>query len=165
MVLMLLVSLGLGTAIQRARERRNAILAIFKLGGRIGYCAEPSDLLQQSDWLWKLLGVEFLPDVETVDLEFAKISHADLVHLKGLTQLDYLNLSNTQVCDAGLVHLKGLTQLNGLGLDNTQVSDAGLVHLKGLTQLYRLELSNTQVSVKGVGELQKAMPNCWIRFN
>ena len=37
--------------------------------------------------------------------------------------------------DAGLVHLKGLTQLQWLDLAETKVTDAGLVHLKGLTQL------------------------------
>ena len=42
--------------------------------------------------------------------------------------------------DAGLVHLKGLTKLQTLDLGSTKVTDAGLVHLKGLTQLQSLEL-------------------------
>ena len=39
-----------------------------------------------------------------------------------------------QLTDAGLVHLKGLTKLEWLYLNNTQVANAGLVHLKGLTK-------------------------------
>ena len=143
LVLMILSSLGLGwlgTAIQRGRERRKAVLAIVELGGVVNY-REPSSFLQRNDWLRKSLGDELLLDVEAVGLEFAKISDADLVHLKELTQLECLDLNNTQV------------------------SDAGLIHLKGLTKLEWLFLSNTQTSVKGVAKLQKALPNCRIHFN
>ncbi len=143
LVLMLLASHGLGwlgTAIQRGRVRRNAVLAIIELGGHIEY-HEPSNFLQRSDWLRKSLGDELLLDVEVVILVIEKVSDADLVHLKGLTQLHSLNLRNTQV------------------------SDAGLVHLKGLAQLRDLYLYNTQVSYEGVGELQKALPNCQIGWS
>ena len=37
-------------------------------------------------------------------------------NLKGLTQLQSLNLRDTKVTDAGLVHLKGLTKLQSLDL-------------------------------------------------
>ena len=68
----------------------------------------------------------------------------------------------TQLTDAGLAHLKGLTNLQTLDLKGTQVSDAGLTHLKLLTNLQTLWLLGTQVSVAGVQELQKALPNCRI---
>ncbi len=41
-----------------------------------------------------------------------------------------------KVTDAGLKHLKGLTNLQSLDLGQTQVTDAGLEPLKGLTQLF-----------------------------
>jgi len=41
----------------------------------------------------------------------------------------------TQVTDAALEHLKGLTNLEELDLTYTQVTDAGLEHLRGLTSL------------------------------
>ena len=66
------------------------------------------------------------------------------------------------ITDAGLVHLKGVTQLQTLNLFRTQVSDAGLVHLKELIQLKRLDLRDTQFTDAGVAELQKALPNCKI---
>ncbi len=87
---------------------------------------------------------------------------ADLVHLKGLTQLKRLDLEGTQVTDAGLVHLKGLTQLEWLDLVGTQITDVGLVHLKGLTQLETLGLYDTQVTDAGLAELKKVLPNCGI---
>ena len=39
-------------------------------------------------------------------------------------------LSHTQITDAGLVHLKGLTQLEWLDLERTQVTDAGVKELQ-----------------------------------
>jgi len=60
------------------------------------------------------------------------------------------------------VNLKGLTNLQSLDLYDTQVTDAGLVHLAGLTNLGWLYLHGTQVTDAGVAELQKALPNCVI---
>ena len=47
---------------------------------------------------------------------------------------------NTKVTDAGLEHLKGLTDLQTLELLHTKVTDAGLEHLEGLTRLRRAGL-------------------------
>ena len=91
-----------------------------------------------------------------------KVTDAKLVRLKGLTELQSLDLSETKITDAGLVHLKGLTNLQDFHLDDTQITDAGLVHLKGMSSLTRLNLWKTQVTDAGVAELQKALPNCTI---
>ena len=64
--------------------------------------------------------------VKEIDLRKTKVKDADLVHFKGLTELQTLDLGGTQVTDAGLVHLKGLTGLQSLVLMHTQVTDAGL---------------------------------------
>ena len=79
--------------------------------------------------------------VVLVALRGAAVTDAKLVLLKGLTELQVLDLSGTQVTDAGLEHLKGLTSLQTLNLKRTKVTDAGLVHLKGLTKLQRLWLT------------------------
>ena len=95
--------------------------------------------------------------------EGTKVTDAGLVHLKGLTSLQYLGISdNTKITDAGLVHLKGLTELQSLNLGLTKVTDAGLAHLKGLTSLKKLWLYNTKVTAAGVKQLQQALPNCKI---
>ena len=60
------------------------------------------------------------------------VTDAGLVHLKGLTELQVLDLRFCSlITDAGLVHLKGLTELQTLGLIDTQITGAGLVHLAG----------------------------------
>ena len=60
-------------------------------------------------------------------------------------------------------HLKGLTNLKYLDLDgNTQITDAGLEHLKGMTSLRGVELMRTSVTDEGVKRLQEALPDCEI---
>ena len=71
------------------------------------------------------------------------LSDAALVHLKGLTNLQTLNLHGTKITDAGLVHLKGLPNLQTLYLYGTQITAAGLVHLKGMTKLRHLGIGGT----------------------
>jgi len=60
------------------------------------------------------------------------------------------------------VHLKGLTQLEGLDISFTKVTDAGLEHLMGLTQLQKLTLSGTAVTETGVKRLVQTLPNCGV---
>ena len=87
---------------------------------------------------------------------------AALVHLKRLTNLEWLSLGNTNVTDAGLVHVKGLTNLTNMYLYDTKITDAGLVHLKELTSLELLDLGGSKVTDEGVNALQTALPNCTI---
>ena len=65
-----------------------------------------------------------------------------MVHLKGLTNLESLNLNRTKITDAGLSHLSALTKLSTLYLAGPKVTDAGLVHLGGMTNLQDLWLGN-----------------------
>lgn len=78
---------------------------------------------------------------------------------KPVTSVD---LAKTRVTDAGREHLKGLTQLQWLNLEETRVTDVGLQHLKRLTQLKKLDLMGTPVTAAGIKGLQNALPNCKI---
>jgi len=69
---------------------------------------------------------------------------------------------NTQITDAGLANVKGLTQLQSLNLNGTKITDAGLEHLKGLANLQTLDLEATRVTNAGIADLKKALPNCKI---
>jgi len=75
-----------------------------------------------------------------------------------------LVLRGSGVTDAGLVHLKGLTDLEWLALDGRQVTDAGLDHLKGLTNLEHLRLYGTKVTEKGAASLQHVLPKAKIDY-
>jgi tetratricopeptide (TPR) repeat protein len=90
------------------------------------------------------------------------VTNAGLEHLKGLTQLQTLNLMQTQVTDAGLERLQGLSHLQTLDLSAAKVTDIGLEHLQALTQLQNLNVDLTRVTDVGVEKLQQTLPKCSI---
>jgi hypothetical protein len=65
--------------------------------------------------------------------------------------------------DAALRHLRGLVNLQTLDLSQRTISDAALVHLHGLRQLRDLGLRHTGTTDTGIKELQGALPECNIR--
>ncbi len=109
-----------------------------------------------------LLHLKDLTNLQTLRLQYTKVTDAGLVHIKGMTKLKELVLAVTKVTDAGLVHIKGMTKLKTLILGFTKVTDAGLLHLKDLTKLQRLELENTKVTQTGIADLKKDLPDCKI---
>ena len=167
----------LAVEMKRAREQREAVEWILKLGGVARYrfyvTAHPTPM-----WLTDGFGVTFFADVVEVTLDNTQVTDVELRHLKGLTQLEDLYLANThvtikgvgelqqlqglslagtKVTDAGLEHLEGLTQLRKLCLDDTKITDAGLEYLTRLTQLDELSVVNTQVTDVGLVHL-KGLP-------
>jgi len=106
--------------------------------------------------------------VTTVIFQFyaqgGKVTDAELKQLlKGLENLEDLDLYRTNITDAGLEHVKGLKNLRYLNLHwQKKVTDAGLEHLKGLERLRHLDLRGTKVTDGGVENLQRALPNCKI---
>ena len=99
-------------------DQAKAVAEIEKLGGKITFDDKSPDKA--------VIGVA---------LGGTKVTDAGLAHLKGLTQLQSLNLGFTKVTDTGLEHLRRLTKLQRLNLNYTKVTDAGLEYLNGLTKL------------------------------
>ena len=182
LLVMLLASIAMSwvaVRMQKARKQKEAVEEIKKSRGWVEYHPGPA-------WLRNLLGedcfatvvhvslhsqitdagflkhLKGLTQLQQLDLNGTPVTDASLEHLKGLTQLQQLDLGGAQVTDAGLEHLKGLTQLQTLELAWTHVTDAGLEHLKGLTQLRTLDLNYTKVTDEGLKKLQQALPNCKI---
>jgi len=147
-----------------AKEQRQAIERIHELGGQVYYGNigtgrwNGTPLSRSAGWCY-LLGDEFFADAISVDLHSSQATDAELEHIEGMTELEYLWL-NTQITDAGLEHLTGLTKLDYLVLQNTQITDAGLEHLTRLTNLQYLFLNGTQVTDDGVRKLDRALPHC-----
>ena len=64
--------------------------------------------------------------------------------------------------DADLVYLRDLPKLRFLDLTNAPITDTGLVHLESLKQLDTITLTGTQVTEEGVRKLQDALPDATI---
>jgi hypothetical protein len=99
-----------------------------------------------------------MPKLEILNLSDALFKDNDLAGLDSVKQLKTLSLSTVVTLnDAELVHLKGLTQLTTLNLDHTFITDAGLAHLKGLTKLEKLDLTSTSVTEAGIKDLKRSL--------
>src|SRR5436190_3222740 len=82
--------------------------------------------------------------VNRVELGGTKVTDAEIVQLRQLTNLHDLFLNDTAITDAGLGHLSKLTSLRMLVLYGTPVTDAGLVHLKTMARLAYLSLADNE---------------------
>ena len=67
-----------------------------------------------------------------------------------------LHLERTKITDKGLEQIKGLENLEYLNLYGTEIGDAGLDYLTNLKKLKSLYLWQTKVTDEGVKKLQEA---------
>ena len=104
-----------------------------------------------------------LPQLRALELHASRFTDASLSHLKGLAQIEQLNLMDTAVSGEGLEQLKDLSQLRTLSFSG-KLSDAGLQHLKVVTRLKGLYLWQTQVTAAGIRDLSAALPSCHIEL-
>jgi serine/threonine protein kinase/Leucine-rich repeat (LRR) protein len=80
--------------------------------------------------------------------------------------LNVLDVSGcSAITDAALDHIKGWPGLFTLSLANTQVTDDGLRRLSNTKSLNSLDATNTKVTAEGVAALQKALPDCEIKWD
>jgi hypothetical protein len=100
--------------------------------------------------------------IRQVVFDSPKVTNADLVHLKKVSNLRELLFYRSQITDAGMVHIKGLTKLRVLSFWRQRITDEGLLQLYGLTKLERLSVGRTGTSDEGIRKLQRALPQCKI---
>ena len=119
-------------------------------------------------------------DLKRLRLADCPVTAAGLVHLKGMSHLEELDLNFTRVdtieplrhltglkelglgccpiSDAGIAPVAGLTNLTTLILGETPIGDAGVAHLRGLTGLAYLYLEGTRITDASLSDLL-ALPN------
>lgn len=123
-----------------------------------------------------------LPNLETIDLSYCKITAAGILQLRSSRKLKCLLLANTRphtddktlkqiaaawpdleslsladggITDAGLTHVRNLRRLRYLNVSRTQITDNGLKSLAGLTHLTTLHAGYTKISDRGMAHLGK----------
>ena len=152
------VAAGLGRWSHKARQQREAVEWVQRIGGGVNYDYELDDLHDPPHtpkWLVEVLGVEYFANVKVISLagRGRQVTDLELKHLEGLKALELLNLSGTCVTGAGLEHLNASTTVDALSLRFSEVTDAGLKYLKALN-LLTLDLRNTKVTDAGVEHLK-----------
>jgi internalin A len=160
-VLVVVVAGGLGWFIRSVRLQREAVAAVERARGHIGYEWEYQDdqpvpgikpRAPAPEWLLRWVGVDCLYSVVSVGL-YGPGTDADLDRIGKLGHLRQLNILGAQVTDAGLAHLEGITGLRALYLSNMPITDAGLDHLT-LSKLRWLSLQNTAITDASLAHLR-----------
>jgi hypothetical protein len=149
----------------RKQAERRAVTEIKKVGGFVaydwqvteGYSASAVTLLRLKQAqrreppgpavLRKFLGDDFLAHLVQVQFPYAEITDDELVWMKALPDLEYLDLRNKKgITDNGLEHLQSLSRLHWLVLNQTKLTGAGLRHLKLAKGLRLLGLQSLPIT-------------------
>ncbi|MCR4412870.1 MAG: hypothetical protein NUV77_10660 [Thermoguttaceae bacterium] len=150
----------------RARRQRDAIDAVWALGG---YAERRDDRQEERAsplrCLRRLLGDDFRNPVVLVRLARTRASDDDLIAIGGLTHLRMLDLGDTRVTDEGLRHLAGLEHLEVLVLSGTAITDRGLAHLAGMSRLKVLCLEETRIGDEGLAQLKRFPRLGWLNLS
>src|SRR5260370_3343679 len=97
-----------------------------------------------------------LPDLETLDLSWNHLlTTVGLRELKRFKKLQTVNLNYVKVTDQALIDLKELHSLRVLKLRATQVTDSGIAELKELKDIVVLDLTDTRTSDASIKELRE----------
>ncbi len=94
-----------------------------------------------------------LPNLKTLNLIGTQVDDEAMKKLAELTQLESLDISFTKVTDAGLKHVGSLNKLRSLRASGNAITDAGMAELSRLTQLEELMIGNNEVSDAGLKQL------------
>ncbi len=100
---------------------------------------------------------DFTPLVFLNLSENRKITNLGLEYIRTLEQVSMLNLSSCSLTDAGLVHLAGMSKLEYLDLSYcNRISDTGLKHLRALSHLEHLQLKGClRITKAGIARFGK----------
>ena len=156
MILVLIVGGGLGWYIYRARVQRDAVAAIRRVGGEVGYSWEWSNgvpIFPQPKPPWpnllrRILGPDFLDTVTSVRLQGQQCDDEALRAACRLPWLEELIVIDTSVTDSGAEDFGQLTNLRLLDLRLNKITGRPLRHIGGMTGLRELKLAMKRSPVR-----------------
>jgi len=170
LILSALFGVWLGLRVKAARDQKDAVDTVLRVGGRVRYDYQPSAAKRMRRYTERTSArrAGLLPPVYTDepwapawlrrlagdDLIGTRITARGLKHLQSLKNLRRLAVG-VPLNDAALEQLGKLTKLEFLGPLASSVTDVGLAKLAGMTKLEYLVLRDTQVTDAGLEHVQK----------
>jgi serine/threonine protein kinase/Leucine-rich repeat (LRR) protein len=106
-----------------------------------------------------------LSQLESVGIGPAEVTSAGIEHLLRLPRLNSLFLVSLSITDADLERIGTKKELTAISFTSVPVTDTGLKSFESLENLTNLTLEGTSVTIEGAAALQKALPDCRIRWN
>ena len=119
MVLIVWMAIPLARLAVRARAQKEAVLAISKAGGFVGYDwqflpdgrSNPAPRPPGQSWIHQWLGPDYFETVERVTLQREDNGDDVMEHVGKLHGLRRISITGTKITDAGIAHLAGLSRL------------------------------------------------------
>lgn len=156
--------IAVSTLAEESLRRNNA--AINRLIAKGGVVRDQGNTITvNSNWSGQssdLLQVNWIVNLESLELTHAQATDAILAQLLVLPQLKSLSLSQSGITNRGIKQLSSAVHLQSLLLQNTRIDDAAVKVLAGLTDLKALNLFQTDISADAVGGLRQDLPECRI---
>jgi hypothetical protein len=99
--------------------------------------------------------LESAPQLESLSVEGASITGAEIHRLARLPKLKELYLTGTKVDDSAMQKLSQLAQVEVLDISFTRVTDSGLKHAATMANLRKLYVSGNGITDAGVAEIAR----------
>lgn len=114
--------------------------------------AKPLTQRVHDDTLKLLVGQDQLRRLE---VSGTAVTSAGLVHLKDLTNLQFLNVCLTAVSDDGFEHLANLTKMRRMTVCASKITGSGFAHLSNMKQIESINLHSSPASDAGLETIAK----------
>ncbi len=139
MVLVLVIGGWLGWVVYRAKVQREAVGAITRAGGTVGYSGDDAPRWRQ--WLVHVIGRDYFETAISVDVDLKDAPRADalMAHVGRLGGLRALSFDAENLTNEGVSHVRHLRELQELQLFGT-FTGAALAHLETLSSLQELNI-------------------------
>lgn len=148
LILITAFCIWLGWRVESTRRQREAIAAIERMGGLVGYKFQmtPSGVNQKATsdtpaWLWPVFGKG---EIVFISFQMKNVDDSDLAelaeNLKAIHSFRLLSLDRTKIGDTTAKKLSALRNFNVLNIDTTNVSDEGIEYLMAMPQLEVLSI-------------------------
>lgn len=109
--------------------------------------AKPLTQRVHDDTLKLLAGQDQLRRLE---VSGTAVTSAGLIHLKDLTNLQFLNVCLTAVSDDGFAHLANLTKMRRMTVCASKITGSGFAHLSNMKQIESINLHSSPASDAGL---------------
>ena len=172
-----IVALFLGLFVQRVHRHKEAVAAVRQWESTSIMFDHQLDWSKRSvnmgaapptnTWIARLFGADAVITPEQISVNDPEITDHDLKHLRVFRRLRVLGLNCPKITDDGMKHIRQCRALERLTIgNNANITDEGLKQLATLKRLPDLRLQWVSgVTDVGRQELQKALPDCTIRYS
>jgi Leucine Rich repeat len=162
-VLLITMAVVAAWMLRGAQRQRDAVAAIERIGGEVGYDREwtdgaklPAGNPPWPGWLVRILGVDCFRHVKRVSFPPGWATDSELAIIAELNQVEAVVVPGVKAEPPAAPMLTDLLYRAWVeDFKENEISDDGLIHLTRLTHLRSLDLSGTRITDAGLAHLRE----------